>query len=260
MTDIWTELAAPFEPHEIEWRETGGRDAPYPRPDAIMNRLDKVLGPEGWDYTIAVVTADPRPVYICTLRVRDVAASVQPQPWVTRCATSGEPIMGRRDGPDFLNAGKAGGTYAFRKAFQDGFCRYLSDPARWPQRGGAAPAEPGFDEVYEPAHTGRAPHVPATAPAPATAGLPPTDFKGFTPSNPDNPPCPVCKGRMWDNREKERGGKSEHPKKNAKAPDFKCQNKACEGAWWPARERHTPKRPAGVPEDAQPVQDGEVPW
>lgn len=38
--------------------------------------------------------------------------------------------------------------------------------------------------------------------------------------------CPVCDGKMWDNRES---------KKNPKAPDFKCRDKKCEGAYWPGQ-------------------------
>jgi hypothetical protein len=37
------------------------------------------------------------------------------------------------------------------------------------------------------------------------------------------PTCPVCDGAMWDNRE---------GKKNPKAPDFKCKDKACGAAVW----------------------------
>ena len=37
------------------------------------------------------------------------------------------------------------------------------------------------------------------------------------------PKCPKCNGPMWDNRE---------GKKNPKAPDYKCKNKACDGAIW----------------------------
>ena len=42
----------------------------------------------------------------------------------------------------------------------------------------------------------------------------------------DNPSCPVCNGKMWDNRE---------GKKNPKAPDFKCRDKQCEGVIWPPK-------------------------
>lgn len=40
------------------------------------------------------------------------------------------------------------------------------------------------------------------------------------------PACPKCGGAMWDNRE---------GKKSPKAPDFKCRDKACDGAFWPGQ-------------------------
>jgi hypothetical protein len=42
--------------------------------------------------------------------------------------------------------------------------------------------------------------------------------------------CPKCGGPLWDNRV---------GKKNPKAPDFKCRDKACDGVYWPsgAKER-----------------------
>ena len=50
----------------------------------------------------------------------------------------------------------------------------------------------------------------------------------------DDPPCPVCGGKMWDDR---------LSKRNPKAPDFKCRNKpkfqggpGCEGVIWPPRD------------------------
>ena len=51
---------------------------------------------------------------------------------------------------------------------------------------------------------------------------------------PDDPPCPVCGGKMWDDR---------LSKRNPRAPDFKCRNKpkfqgapGCEGVIWPPRD------------------------
>jgi hypothetical protein len=48
------------------------------------------------------------------------------------------------------------------------------------------------------------------------------------------PACPVCGGRMWDDRAS---------KRNPRAPDFKCRNKpkfqggeGCQGVIWPPRE------------------------
>ena len=41
-----------------------------------------------------------------------------------------------------------------------------------------------------------------------------------------SPACPTCGGRMWDNRA---------AKRNAKAPDFKCRNRDCDGRLWPGQ-------------------------
>lgn len=57
---------------------------------------------------------------------------------------------------------------------------------------------------------------------------------------PDDPPCPVCGGKMWDDRVS---------KRNPKAPDFKCRNKpkvmggpGCAGVIWPPRDGEAPRR------------------
>lgn len=42
------------------------------------------------------------------------------------------------------------------------------------------------------------------------------------------PACPKCGGRMWDNRA---------TKRNPKAPDFKCRDRACDGVFWPGQHK-----------------------
>lgn len=42
------------------------------------------------------------------------------------------------------------------------------------------------------------------------------------------PQCPICKGSMWDNREK---------KLSPKQPDFKCKDKSCAGVIWPPKPK-----------------------
>ena len=42
------------------------------------------------------------------------------------------------------------------------------------------------------------------------------------------PACPTCGGKMWDNRA---------TKRNPKAPDFKCRDRACDGVIWPGKHR-----------------------
>ena len=43
----------------------------------------------------------------------------------------------------------------------------------------------------------------------------------------DAVPCPKCGGRMWDNR---------LTKRNPKAPDYKCRDRACDGVVWPPKD------------------------
>ena len=47
------------------------------------------------------------------------------------------------------------------------------------------------------------------------------------------PACPKCGGKMWDNR---------LTKRNERAPNFKCRDKACDGVIWPPKGA---KAPAG---------------
>ena len=48
------------------------------------------------------------------------------------------------------------------------------------------------------------------------------------PDGANSPSCPKCGGRMWDNRAS---------KRNPRAPDFKCRNRACDGVRWPGQHR-----------------------
>src|SRR5690349_9153912 len=59
----------------------------------------------------------------------------------------------------------------------------------------------------------------------------------------DDPACPVCGGKMWDDRQS---------KRNPRAPDFKCRNKpkvmggpGCQGVIWPPRDGEA-RRPAAA--------------
>lgn len=73
---------------------------------------------------------------------------------------------------------------------------------------------------------------------------------------PDDPKCPVCGGKMWDDRA---------TKRNPRAPDFKCRNKpkfqggeGCEGVIWPPRDgqaRSVPAARTKAPQAAPPPTD-----
>lgn len=69
-------------------------------------------------------------------------------------------------------------------------------------------------------------------------------------TQPDGKPsCPICGGGMWDNT-RERDGS---PKKNPRAPDYKCKDKECGGVIWP------PKRAKNERMEAAPTPEGPPP-
>lgn len=68
-------------------------------------------------------------------------------------------------------------------------------------------------------------------------------------TQPDGKPsCPQCGGAMWDNT-RERDGS---PKKNPRAPDYKCRDKECGGVIWPPKG---PKRAEAAPMPEGPTPD-----
>jgi hypothetical protein len=90
----------------------------------------------------------------------------------------------------------------------------------WPPRDAVPAAAQPTDTTYEPRQW------------PAPAGTP------------DDPACPVCGGKMWDDRTS---------KRNPRAPDFKCRNKpkvmggaGCQGVIWPPRDGEV-RAPTGTP-------------
>jgi hypothetical protein len=84
-----------------------------------------------------------------------------------------------------------------------------------------------------------------------SASAPPADEGPYEPrqwpapaGTPDDPACPVCGGKMWDDRAN---------KRNPRAPDFKCRNKprvmggpGCLGVIWPPRDGE-PRRSTTTP-------------
>ncbi|MFL5582723.1 MAG: hypothetical protein ACJ8AO_20355 [Gemmatimonadaceae bacterium] len=93
----------------------------------------------------------------------------------------------------------------------------------------------------------------------------------------DDPACPVCGGKMWDDRAS---------KRNPRAPDFKCRNKpkerggpGCEGVIWPSRDgspspypppmqrrsaapamEAPPRDDAPFPDEPPPFDDDDIPF
>lgn len=67
----------------------------------------------------------------------------------------------------------------------------------------------------------------------------------------NDPPCPTCGGKTWDNRQRKADGSM-----SPKAPDFKCRDKQCGGAIWPPRGGSRGAKPSAPP---PPAPDAELP-
>jgi hypothetical protein len=118
----------------------------------------------------------------------------------------------------------------------DGAAASAAQPARRDERPAERPAPPPAEQRH-------------AAPAEAASS-----------SDRNDPPCPICSGPMWDNRPRKAAGTM-----NAKAPDFKCRDKACEGVIWPPRSGATrPRVQAASPHalTLAPAEDdnGEIPF
>ena len=67
MDEVWRKLAEPFPPGEVQWRvEALSRDkkralvVPYVDARTVLDRLDKVVGPEGWHDAYEVLSVAER--------------------------------------------------------------------------------------------------------------------------------------------------------------------------------------------------------
>ncbi|TBH21387.1 Rad52/Rad22 family DNA repair protein [Thermus thermamylovorans] len=69
MDEVWQKLAEPFPPGEVQWRiEALSRDrkralvVPYVDARTVLDRLDRVVGPEGWQDAYEVLSDQERTV------------------------------------------------------------------------------------------------------------------------------------------------------------------------------------------------------
>lgn len=168
----WAALAAPFEPSEMEWRvgqkTKDGRKATllaYLTARAVMDRLDRVVGPAHWrDAYVPVVEGTKTVGYLCTLELE-----VRPGVWVPRADVS--------DTSDIEALKGAVSGALKRAAVKWGIGRYLYGlDSSWHEiREGYAPR--GTDAVYCPMEGGKPGHIlPPTLPdwaRPAKAAPPP---------------------------------------------------------------------------------------
>lgn len=227
-TDVWARLAAPVPTGAISWRQDGkvfnrdgkyfARFVAYIEANTVRERLDAVV-PGEWDLTLELLP---------TTQSEDGEGAV--------CSFKGRlQILGviREDvgqGRDYKQAS----TDAFKRAavrFGIGNELYAYEQ-NWVEMDGdgkyAKPLEDpqsayirryGKPSLLK-ATTDREPpkQIDPLQPTAAVPGSVLTDMEIVS--------CPKCGGRMWDNR---------LTKRNPRAPDYKCQNRSCDGVIWPPK-------------------------
>src|SRR4051812_37109294 len=229
--DLWGQLAAPLPAGVISWRQDGrpiqrdgkyfARFVAYIDANTVRERLDGVV-PGEWDLTLDLLptlAADDQDESRCSFKARlQILVVIREDVGTGRDYKQAATDAFKRAAVRF---GIAHELYSYEQNWVqvDGDGKYakpLEDPAeayarRLARTGRNERTELSFtrdlardteavDEADDTAHVA---HESAAAHA---AG----------PIATDEPSCPKCGGRMWDNRISER---------NPKAPDFKCRSR-----------------------------------
>lgn len=223
-TDVWAKLAAPVPTAAISWRQDGkvtardgkyfARFVAYIEANTVRDRLDTVV-PGEWDLTLELLPAalgEDADGAQCSFKARLQILGVIREDVGT--------------GRDYKQAS----TDAFKRAaVRFGIANELYDyEQNWVEMDGdgkyAKPIEdPQLTYVRRYGNPKAAVAVPGANGKGTPQSVPPasmlTDMEIVS--------CPKCGGRMWDNR---------LTKRNPKAPDYKCQNRSCDGVIWPPKQ------------------------
>lgn len=219
--DPWSSLAAPLPSASVAWRQDGrpierdgkffARFVAYVEANTVRERLDSVV-PGEWNLMLDLLPL--------------ASGDDQELGDANRYAFKARlQILGvvREDvgtGKDYKQAS----TDAFKRAavrFGIGHELYQLGTNWVELDGGGKGARPVEDP--QAAHERRA----GSRPAEQESGVPSLSLERGAELE-DVPPCPVCGGKVWDNRLN---------KRNPKAPDFKCRDRRCTGVIWHARDK-----------------------
>jgi hypothetical protein len=246
--DIWSRLAEPLPNGVVYWRQDGktiardgkyfARFVAYIEANTARERLDAVV-PGEWDLTLELLPPipgldDAGDSAACSFKARlQILGVIREDVGTGRDYKSAATDAFKRAAVRF---GIAHELYAYEQNWVqvDGDGRYakpLEDPqAAYTRRYGDPSA---LAAVSEPARIAAVAGSPASGTTYAPAASPAAPSLVDTDTNEQI--CPKCGGRMWDNRA---------TKRNPKAPDFKCRDRACDGVIWPARANGAAPEPA----------------
>jgi hypothetical protein len=221
-TDVWANLSAPVPSGVISWRQDGkvtardgkyfARFVAYIEANTVRERLDAVV-PGEWDLTLdlmPLVAGEDGDCAQCSFKARlQILGVIREDIGTGRDYKSASTDAFKRAAVRF---GIAHELYAYEQNWveMDGegkYARPLEDPQIAYVRRHGKPS----------GVTGVAADGPGATANPAPPSLL-TDMNVVS--------CPKCGGRMWDNRV---------TKRNPRAPDYKCQNRSCDGVIWPAK-------------------------
>ncbi len=249
--DIWAALAAPLPAGVISWRQDGrsiardgryvARFVAYIEANTVRERLDSVV-PGEWDLTLELLPP---------VAGLDDDANQGPCSFKARLQILGVIREDVGTGKDYKQAA----TDAFKRAavrFGIGHELY-SYEQNWVQMDGDGKYAKPLDDpaaAYVRRYGRTRPTVLAAAPHSVTHVEETADLslaaepKATGPFAKDEPSCPKCGGRMWDNR---------LTKRNPKAPDFKCRDRSCDGVIWPPKGEKVEQPKVDAKRDAKDV-------
>ena len=220
-TDVWSKLSAPVPTGAISWRQDGkvtardgryfARFVAYVEANTVRERLDGVV-PGEWDLTLELlpsIAGEDGEGALCSFKARlQILGVIREDIGTGRDYKQASTDAFKRAAVRF---GVANELYSYEQNWveMDGDGKYAK-PVEDPQA--AYVRRHGKPALLDTSATGDA---PAASPVP-TSML--TDMEIVS--------CPKCGGRMWDNR---------LTKRNPRAPDYKCQNRSCDGVVWPPK-------------------------
>ena len=246
--DIWSALAAPLPPGVISWRQDGraisrdgrylARFVAYIEANTVRERLDAVV-PGEWDLTLELLPPvtgldEDANQGACSFKARlQILGVIREDVGTGKDYKQAATDAFKRAAVRF---GIAHELYAYEQNWvqMDGEGKYakpIEDPAvTYARRYGRPRVAAATSEEQAPASNApieRASNPPierATEVPLSDETARPTSANGALTS--DEPSCPKCGGRMWDNR---------LTKRNPKAPDYKCRDRSCDGVIWPPK-------------------------
>jgi hypothetical protein len=220
-SDVWAKLSAPVPAAAISWRQDGkvtardgkffARFVAYIEANTVRERLDGVV-PGEWDLTLELlppISGEDGDGSQCSFKARlQILGVIREDVGTGRDYKQASTDAFKRAAVRF---GVGNELYAYEQNWveMDGDGKYAK-PVEDPQA--------AYNRRYGKPAIAVGAGTNADAPTTAVPSSMLTDMEIVS--------CPKCGGRMWDNR---------LTKRNPRAPDYKCQNRSCDGVIWPSK-------------------------